>query len=42
MKLNNTIYLTDDTIYVKNKKRNNIIKYKINKNIILYGKVYNI
>ena len=42
MKLNNTIYLTDNTIYKKNKKRNNIIKYKINKNIILYGKVYNI
>ncbi len=42
MKVNNLLYMTDDTIYLKNKKQKNIIKHKINKNIIKYGKIYNI
>lgn len=41
MQVNNLIYLTDDIIYLKNKKRTKIISQKINKNIIKYGKIYN-
>ncbi len=41
-KLNNVLYLTDDCIYLKNKKKNKLIKYKINLGIIEYGKIYNI
>ena len=42
MRLNNLLYLTDDYIYLKNRKLTQVIKYKINKNIILYGKIFNI
>ena len=42
MQINNLLYLTDEYIYLKNRKLTNVIKYKINKNIILYGKIYNI
>lgn len=42
MQVNNLVYLTDDIIYLKNKKKNKIFKHKINKNIIKYGKVYNV
>lgn len=42
MKVNNLVYLTDEAIYLKNKKVTNVIKYKINKNVILYGKIYNV
>ena len=41
-KINNIVYLTDETIYFKNVKTNKIIKQKINKNIIINGKVANI
>ncbi len=41
-KLNNVLYLTDDYIYLKNKKKDKLIKYKINSGIIEYGKIYNI
>ena len=41
-KLNNVLYLTDDCIYLKNKKKDKLIKYKINSGIIEYGKIYNI
>ena len=41
-KINNIVYLTDDCIYLKNKKRDNLIRFKINKSIIEYGKIYNI
>lgn len=41
-KLNNILYITDDCIYLKNKKKDKLIKYKINQGIILYGKIYNI
>lgn len=42
MKVNNLIYLTDEIIYLKNQKKSKIIRYKIGKNIIQYGKVYNV
>lgn len=42
MKFNNLIYLTDEAIYLKNKKQKNIIKFKITKGIIKYGKVYHV
>ena len=41
-RVNNIVYLTDETIYFKNVKTNKIIKQKINKNIIINGKVANI
>ena len=41
-KLNNVLYLTDDYIYLKNKKKDKLIKYKINSGIIECGKIYNI
>ena len=41
-KLNNVLYLTDDCIYLKNKIKDKLIKYKINLGIIEYGKIYNI
>lgn len=41
-KINNLLYLTDDIIYLKNTKLNNVIKYKINKNTILNGKVFKV
>ena len=41
-KLNNVLYLTDDCIYLKNKKKDKLMKYKINSGIIEYGKIYNI
>lgn len=41
-KLNNVLYLTDDCIYLINKKKDKLIKYKINSGIIEYGKIYNI
>lgn len=40
-KLNNVLYLTDDYIYLKNKKKDKLIKHKINSSIIEYGKIYN-
>lgn len=42
MKTNNIVYLTDEYIYIKNKKIKEIIKYKINSNIIYGGKISNI
>ena len=42
MKINNLLYMTDDIIYLKNRKKLNIIRYKINKNIIRNGRIYNI
>lgn len=42
MKTNNIIYLTDEYIYFKNKKHKDIIKYKINNNVIYGGKISNI
>ena len=33
-KINNTLYLTDDYIYLKNKKKNIFIKSNINKGIV--------
>ncbi len=42
MKYKYIIYLTDEIIYVKNKKTNDIIKFKLSKDVIKYGKVYNI
>ena len=42
MKYNNVLYLTDEVIYLKNKKQKNIIIFKINKGIIKYGKIYRI
>ncbi len=41
MKINNIVYLTDDYVYLKHKKNNNIIKYKLNKNIVEAGKIAN-
>ena len=41
-KLNNVLYLTDDFIYLKNKKKDKLVKHKINSGIIEYGKIYNI
>ena len=41
-KVNNIIYITDDCIYLKNKKRNLFIKSNINKGIIECNKIYNI
>ena len=41
-KFNNVLYLTDDYIYLKNKKKDKLIKYKINSGIIECGKIYNI
>ncbi len=41
-KLNNVLYLSDDFIYLKNKKKDKLIKHKINSGIIEYGKIYNI
>lgn len=41
-RVNNVLYLTDDIIYLKNKNRKDIIKYNINKNIIIEGKIANI
>lgn len=40
-KVNNIVYLTDETIYLKT-KHENIIKQNINKNIIIEGKIANI
>ena len=42
MKINNLLYMTDDIIYLKNRKKSNIIRYKISKNIIRNGRIYNI
>lgn len=41
MKYNNILYLTDDTIFLKNKKKE-LIKYKINSGIISNGKICHI
>ena len=41
-KVNNIVYITDDCIYLKNKKRNLFIKSNINKGIIECNKIYNI
>ena len=40
-KVNNIVYITDDCIYLKNKKRNLFIKSNINKGIIECNKIYN-
>ncbi len=40
-KVNNIVYLTDETIYLKTKHKN-IIKQNVNKNIIIEGKIANI
>lgn len=42
MKMKNILYITDDYIYLKNKKNKDIIKYKVSKNIIESGKIVNI
>ena len=42
MKTNNIVYLTDEYIYLKNKKKKDIIRYKINDGIISCGKISNI
>lgn len=42
MKANNLLYLTDNTIYLKNKKKKDIIKYNISNNVIKFGKIYHI
>lgn len=42
MKINNLLYMTDDILYLKNRKKQNIIKYKLSKNTIRYGKIHNI
>ena len=42
MKVNNILYLNDDMIYLKIRKQNKTIKYKINKKIISNGKIYSI
>ena len=42
MKTNNIVYLTDEYIYLKNKKKKDIIRYKINDGIISSGKISNI
>lgn len=42
MKTNNIVYLTDEYIYLKNKKKKDIIRYKINDGIISGGKISNI
>ena len=41
-KVNNILYLTDNYIYLNNKKYQDTIKYKINKGIIINGKIANI
>ncbi len=41
-KVNNIVYITDDCIYLKNKKRHLFIKSNINKGIIECNKIYNI
>lgn len=41
MKVNNLLYLTEDIIYLKNKKIDKVIQHKINNSIIKYGKIYN-
>ena len=42
MKVNNILYLNDDMIYLKIRKQNKTIKYKIYKQIIINGKIYRI
>mgnify|MGYP004568447807 FL=1 len=42
MKMKNILYITDDYLYLKNKKNKDIIKYKVSKNIIESGKIVNI
>lgn len=42
MKTNNIVYLTDEYIYLKNKKKKDIIRYKISDGIISGGKISNI
>ena len=42
MKTNNIVYLTDEYIYLNNKKKKDIIRYKINDGIISGGKISNI
>ncbi len=42
MKFKNILYLTDDYIYLKNKKQEEIIKFKISKNVISSGKIINV
>lgn len=42
MKTNNIVYLTDEYIYLKNKKKKDIIRYNINDGIISGGKISNI
>ena len=42
MKVKNILYITDDYLYLKNKKNKDIIKYKVSKNIIESGKIVNI
>lgn len=41
-KINNTLYLTDDYIFLKNKKKNIFIKSNINKGIVECNRIYNI
>lgn len=41
MKVRNIVYLTDEVIYIKNNKLNEIIKSKIKKGIIKNGRVIN-
>lgn len=42
MKTNNIVYLTDEYIYLKNKKKKDMIRYKISDGIISGGKISNI
>ena len=41
-KTNNILYITDNYLYLKNKKYPDTIKYKINKNIVINGKIANV
>ena len=42
MKYNNILHITDDYLYLKNKKNKDIIKYKLANDIIYGGKISNI
>jgi len=41
MKVNNVLYIGDNVLYLKSKKDNNIIKYKVSKGILNNGKIVN-
>lgn len=41
MKAQNVLYFSDNVIYLKNKKKDILIKYKVGKNILANGKIIN-